>query len=771
MAEVPHSPGIAVSHSLATVETRLLNHETVLPDLSIAGITKLEDVLSPQVMQQIGLPPQMIPVFVAEAKQILQQLQEAGIEPRKLRYALRERIGDGGHQHGERDHISRSEAVRAAFDRASDIAAEHEAQIVMVHHLLAALLEIPNTHTCALLAANDINVDALRDKVASLPMPAIQRFRSGLIDQLGVDLMEKAAANDLSPVIGRRDEMMRVVKILGRDKKNCPVLVGATGVGKTAIVEGLAQRIAVKNIHPDLHNKRIVQLDASALVAGTKYRGEFEERMKQLIAEISADSDLILFIDEIHLLVGAGAGGSSGMDAANILKPALASGKIKLIGATTDAEYRQYIEKDAALERRFEAVRVTEPSQEETVEMLMGTRTRLQEKQGVTILDEAIIAAVGLSVRYITDRFLPDKAYTLLDDACAEARYGSILSYRPDQMDAQQSINTVMADTVRVVLADRLGIPLNQVDEDDRQRVMRMPDELRQRVVGQDAAIDTVAQIVQRHYAGMSKAGRPVGVFLFTGPTGVGKTELAKATAAFLFSDEKRLVRLDMGEYMEKHNVARLIGAPPGYTGYEQGGQLTNALREKPAAVVLIDEIEKAHPDVLNVFLSLFDNGRLTDGQGRTVDAQNVLFIMTSNLGYTNAGATPTPDDVKHAVYNHLRPEFINRIDALIYFQPLQPTHMESLVRIQLDQLARQLDRHFVELKATDEAIRWLATRGYDPQMGARALIRLFDAQVVTPISRMVLTRQLQPGEVAQVSIQNGVVFIESNVKPTRYEA
>ena len=761
--DVPHSPGFSISHSLAAVETAHLNQEKITPDLSICGITKLEDFQSPDILRKIGLSPRMVPSFLAEAQQLLQLFKDTGLKPREIRHVLRERIGDGGYHRNKGEHISRSDEVRAAFDRASDIAAEHSAQIVMVQHLLAALLEIDGTHIRDLLAEQGIDVDELREKAAALPVTASKRHTStDLLDQLGTDLTAQALAGELSPVVGRKSEMLKVIKTLGRNKKNCPVLVGAAGVGKTAIAEGLAQRIAVKNIHQDFHDKRIIQLNASSLVAGTTYRGQFEERIEQLIMELAGASDVILFVDEIHLLVGAGASGGGGMDAANILKPALADGKIKLIGATTDAEYRQYIKKDAALERRFEPVRVAEPTKRETVEMLTGARDHLQETHGVTIMDDAIFAAVELSVRYITDRFLPDKAYTLLDTACADARYGSMLSLRPDNVMPNQPLNAVTEETIKAVLVDMGAMPSQEQD------LSVMAETLKQRIVGQDDAVDAVTQIVQRHYAGMSDPQRPVGVFLFAGPTGVGKTELARATADFLFFDDKRLIRLDMSEYMEKHNVSRLIGAPPGYTGYEQGGQLTNALRDKGQVVVLIDEIEKAHPDVLNIFLGLFDNGRLTDGQGRTVDAQNALFIMTSNLGYSNANTTPTPDEVKNAVYAHLRPEFINRIDALVYFQPLQQQHMERLVEIQFTQLERQLDGHIVSLKVDAEAITWLAEHGYDPQMGARALLRLFRDEVTTRAAQMLLAGELTAGETAHVYIHDDHIDVKRLTNPTQ---
>ncbi|MBZ0277005.1 MAG: AAA family ATPase, partial [Anaerolineae bacterium] len=451
--EVPTSPGLVVSRFAAGLETANLHHETISPDLSFCGITKLEDLQSADILHKIGLTLQVIPAYLGEVRQVLELLQAAGVDPRQIRRTLRERIGDGGYQHAEREPISRSDAVRAAFNRASEIAADQNVPIIMVQHLLAALLEIPDTHTRALLTEMGVDVDKLRDDAAALPVPKpIAPNGGGILDQLGIDLIEKARAGELAPVIGRKDEMMQVIKTLGRSKKNCPVLVGAAGVGKSAIVEGLAQRIADRRLNvrilDDFQGKRIVQISASSLVSGTKYRGDFEERMERLIAEVRADPNLILFVDEIHLLVGAGASGG-GMDAANILKPALASGEIKLIGATTDAEYRQYIEKDAALERRFQRVVVEEPSPQETVDMLAGVRGRLQDKHQVTITDEAIVAAVELAVRYITDQQLPDKAYTLLDDACAWVRYGSVLSAGPLADSGEVVLNEVTPETVR----------------------------------------------------------------------------------------------------------------------------------------------------------------------------------------------------------------------------------------------------------------------------------------------------------------------------------
>lgn len=764
------SVGTMVSHMLATTETAYSNHEFITPDHLFSGLTKLEDMLAPNRLRKIGVPPQLIPFYMAEATQLLKLFQEFKLNPREARHRMRELVGDGGYQRAEPGPIHRSPESRQVFERASEIAQAAEATEAAVQHFLAALLEIKEGHIQQLLTELQIDIEALQAAAIALPLPKVEISGTPYLDEFGKDLVQLAREGELSETIGRKREMMEVIRTLSRDKKNNPVLVGEAGVGKTAIVEGLAYRIATGNIHPDFHNKRIIQLNAADLVAGTKYRGDFEERMQALIAEASQAGEVILFIDEIHLLVGAGSG-SGAMDAANILKPVLARGQIKLIGATTQADYRKYIEKDAALERRFQPIRVEEPSPQETFEILVGIRERLQQHHQVTIRDEAIKAAVQLSVRYIPDRRLPDKAYDLLDEACAWVRYGSQISYHPDDDASVVTFNAVTTDTIREVVAEKTGIPVAQLTEEEAARITQMGAALRQRVVGQDGAIEPVVVAVQRHYAGLHPGKRPIGVFLFVGPTGVGKTELAKATAEFLFNSEEQIIRLDMGGFSEKHTVARLIGAPPGYIGYEEGGQLTEALRRKPFSVVLLDEIEKAHPEVLNVLLSLFGEGRLTDGQGRTVDASNALFIMTSNLGYTPAGPSlpdlpspkfppltppplqPTRQMIEQAVRSHFRPEFLNRIDEIVFFQPLRPEQMVDIVKVQLKRIAELLDRQGVRLEVTDEATQWLAAQGYDSQLGARPLLRFINKELLNEIGGLVLTGQLKATNVAQVSL------------------
>jgi ATP-dependent Clp protease ATP-binding subunit ClpC len=766
------SIGVAVSHRLAVVETAKSQHEFILPDHLVCGITKLQDVVAPEVLRQIGLPPYLYGTYLAEVKQLLGLFEQFDLNPRQVRRALRERIGDGGFQRSEEDRVfHRSPESRSAFDRAEHIAEEKDVEVAAVQHLLAALLEIGETKTRELLSELNVDLDELLDAAAALPVA--MRHTPDASDtpclyEYGVDLTQIAREGKLSEVIGRKNEMLQVIRTLARDEKNNPVLVGDAGVGKTAIVEGIAYRIATSNIPPDFQNRRIIQINAGDLVRGTQFRGEFEERIRCIVTEASLAEDVILFIDEIHLLVGAGSGGGT-MDAANLLKPALARGDIKLIGATTDDDYRRYVEKDTALERRFQPIRVEEPSPDETRRILQGIRERLETHHSVRIQEDAIEAAVQLSVRYLPNRRLPDKAIDLLRDGCAAVQYTNI-SYHPDSVESQTDLSDVVtANTIREVVAEQIGVPVAQLSEDQAKRVLKMEEDLRQRVVGQADAIEAIARAVRRNYAQLaSGAKRPVGVFLFVGPTGVGKTELAKATADFLFGSDERMVRLDMSEYMEKHNVARLIGAPPGYVGFEYGGQLTEALRKTPYSVVLLDEVDKAHSDVLNIFLQAFGEGRLTDGQGRTVDASNAIFIMTSNLGYRlpddKTGADETPpalpdyppsrEAIERAVYAHFRPEFLNRLDDTVFFHPLQPEQMVDVVRIQIKQLQGVLkDRYQIELKVDDLATEWLAEHGYSEQLGARPLIRLIDRELIDKIGGLLLRGQLKATHIVHVSL------------------
>ncbi len=649
------------------------------------------------------------------------------------------------------------------------------------------------------------------------------------LDEFSRDLTQEAKEGKLDPVIGREKEIETTIEILSRRTKNNPVLIGEPGVGKTAIVEGLATKIAKGEVPPALQGKRVVALDVSAILAGTQYRGQFEERMKKIIEEIRANSDsLIIFIDELHMIVGAGATGESGaIDAANMLKPALARGELHLIGATTLDEYRKYIEKDAALERRLQPVLVPEPSVRETIEILKGLREKYEAHHKVKITDDALVAAAELSDRYITNRFLPDKAIDLLDQASARTRLrttiepGKIkrldkeikdLEREKDQAVAAQDFRkaarlkkeieklqakkqklekkykldqasgypVVTAEEVAEIVARMTGIPVARLRESEKKKLLELEERIHQRIVDQDEAVRAVANAIRRARVGLKDRRRPIGSFLFLGPTGVGKTELARTLAEVLFDDEEALIHLDMSEYMEKHAVSRLIGAPPGYVGYEEGGQLTEQVRRKPYSVVLFDEIEKAHPEVFNVLLQVLDAGQLTDGQGRKVDFKNTLIILTSNIGSDiiktqaekEAGAktkqerekifAETRQKIEKILHQYFRPEFINRLDEIILFHPLGKDEILKIVDLQLEVTKRLMRAQGIKIEFSTAAKRYLAEKGYSPTFGARPLKRLIQSEVENRLAEELLKGHFRKGDKVKVELKKGeLVFVK----------
>ncbi len=635
-----------------------------------------------------------------------------------------------------------------------------------------------------------------------------------VLDQFGRNLTQQARDKKLDPVIGRENEILRVMQVLSRRTKNNPVLIGEPGVGKTAIVEGLAQRIVAGDVPDTLKGKQLYTLDLGALVAGSRYRGDFEERLKKVLKEIRTRGDIILFIDELHTLVGAGAA-EGAIDAASILKPMLARGELQTVGATTLDEYRKHLEKDAALERRFQPIKVDEPTVAHTIEILKGLRDRYESHHQVTITDQALVASANLADRYIADRFLPDKAIDLIDEAGSKLRirrmdtppeYRSIeeqiskvrkekeqaldrsafddaerLRSREKQLLEQKTgleaelrsaggdlFDVVDEETIAEVVAMWTGIPVYQLTEEETAKLLRMEEELHRRVIGQEDAIKAVSQAIRRTRAGLKDPKRPSGSFIFLGPSGVGKTELAKTLAEFLFSDESALIRLDMSEYMEKHTVSRLVGSPPGYVGYEEGGQLTEAVRRKPFSVVLFDEIEKAHPDVFNTLLQILEDGRLTDSQGRTVDFKNTVLIMTSNLGtadlrkasvgFARSDSAVTYERMKEkvndALKQHFRPEFLNRIDEVIVFHELSKDEVTAIVDLLIARTREQLRSQGFGLEITQEAKFHLADKGYDPQFGARPLRRAIQRLVEDPLSERILYKEFTVGDTIIVDVE-----------------
>jgi ATP-dependent Clp protease ATP-binding subunit ClpC len=716
--------------------------------------------------------------------------------------------------------------VKRIIDLANEEANRLRDEYISTEHMFLAIISERNTATAKILADHGITRDRVSDAIKDLrggqrvtDPQAESRYRT--LDKYSRDLTRMAQEGKLDPVVGRDNEILRVIQVLSRRTKNNPVLIGEAGVGKTAIVEGLAQKIADGDVPEILADKRVVSLDLAAMLAGSRFRGEFEERLKAAIEEIQrAQGEIILFIDELHQVVGAGAA-QGALDAGNMMKPALARGELQTVGATTLDEYRQYIEKDSALDRRFAPVYVDEPSIEETIEMLYGLRDRYEAHHKVTISDEAIDAAARLAARYITDRRLPDKAIDLLDESAAKLRV-ALYSMPPQLKEMKDAIQRVSADEeasgmardyeraaefkmqrlqmeeeyererfawqqentldevvdaddIAGVVAQWTGIPVNQMLETESEKLLRMEEALHERIIGQSGAVSAIADAIRRARSGLKDPKRPIGSFIFLGSSGVGKTELAKALAEFMFDDEEALLRVDMSEYREQHTVSRLFGAPPGYVGYEEGGQLTEAVRRRPYRVILFDEIEKAHPDVWNALLQILEDGRLTDGQGRMVDFRNTVIIMTSNLGteYARRGgalgfvrpgdeqAVADHQKIEKAMRDTFRPEFLNRIDEIIIFEPLSLPEVEQIVDLQMRGIAERLREAGIEVHLTEPARRWVAEQGYDPQFGARPLRRTLQRFVESPLSVQLLKGDFQIGDLIVIDEASGQLVFE----------
>ena len=765
-------------------------------------------------------------------------LEELGIVTEDIFEAVEEQVGRGNKK---ATSIYMTPRVKNVLELAVQVANRMNHNYVGTEHILLGLLSDGGGVAVGILRAMNIRTDDIVEAIRHILGSSTNGNHSGQegannngdlgeLTDFGTDLNESAKQGKIDPVIGRDTEIQRVIQILSRRTKNNPVLIGEPGVGKTAIAEGLAQRIVNGNVPEILRNKRIISLSISSMLAGAKYRGEFEERLKKAIDEVQQHDDMIIFIDEIHTLVGAGAT-EGAMDAANILKPVLARGEFQVIGATTLDEYKKHIEKDAALERRFQPVQVGEPNEEDALEILRGLRDRYEAFHKAKITDEALKAAVTLSSRYITDRFLPDKAIDVVDEAASKVRM-KVFSAAPDVKALEDRLNTVKKekeaavtsqdfekaaklrdeeqvlvkeiddkksvakeesdqklivteDDIAAVVAQWTGIPVAKIAEEESETLLHLEDELHKRVIGQDDAVTAVAKAVRRARAGLKDPKRPIGSFLFLGPTGVGKTELARALASSLFGDESAMIRLDMSEYMEKHTVSRLVGAPPGYVGYEEGGQLTDAVRRKPYSVILLDEVEKAHADFFNILLQVLDDGRLTDSQGRTVDFRNTVIIMTSNLGakalhknstelgflapkkaesHTNDSKTKDFKEAKKsvldAVKRHFRPEFLNRIDEMIVFHPLTEEDLTKIVTILMSDVTKRLEERDLHLEITPEAMKLLVREGSDFTMGARPLKRAIQRLIEDPVSDLILKGEAIAGKTIKADAKDNDIVV-----------
>jgi len=767
-------------------------------------------------------------------------LANLGVELNKVRSAVEFIIGRG--DRAVMGEIGLTPRAKKVIELAVDEARRLGHHYIGTEHLLLGLVREGEGIAAGVLESLGVSLDKVRAEVTrilsqSMPQGAAQGGRAATrtptVDQLGIDLTAAARASKLDPVIGRDKEIERVVQILSRRTKNNPVLIGEPGVGKTAIVEALAQRIVNGEVPEMLLNKRLVTLDIGSLVAGTKYRGEFEERLKKVIEELKSSQNCILFIDEMHMLVGAGAA-EGAVDAANILKPSLARGELQCVGATTLDDYRKHIEKDSALERRLQPITVDEPSIEDTILILKGVRSGYEEHHGLTITDEALEVAAELASRYVPDRFLPDKAIDLVDEAASRVRikrsyappsvqeaakgldalrrekeeaiqqqqYEQAAELRDKEVRLQEKLEglsdgwqaeqeeadkpIVDGEDICEVVAMWTGIPVTRIASEESQRLLHMEDVLHEKIVGQDEAIHSISKAVRRARAGLKDPRRPIGVFMFLGPTGVGKTYLARVLSEFMFGSEDAMIKLDMSEFMEKHNVSRLIGAPPGYVGYEDAGQLTDTVRRKSYCLVLLDEIEKAHPEVFNMLLQIFDDGHLTDAKGRKVDFRNTILIMTSNVGSdllrkdSSLGFSIQRDEVAAAADQHakmkekvmnamknvFRPEFINRLDATVVFHSLTKEHIREIVENEMKGVETQLSLKGVTLEMTIEALDWIGEKGFDPVFGARPLRRVIQNEIEDRLSEALLEERFAEGDKVKIDVQNDELVLTNVSEP-----
>jgi ATP-dependent Clp protease ATP-binding subunit ClpC len=769
-----------------------------------------EHILLALIEQPGGVIPQILEKLNVSAEALTERLDAT------LRASPKANIFGGG-----AGQIFITPRVKRIIDLANEEANRLKDEYISTEHIFLAILTERNTPAARILESAGLTRDRVYDAIQDLrggqrvtDPQAESRYRT--LEKYSRDLTQLAREGKLDPVIGRDNEILRLIQILSRRTKNNPVLIGEAGVGKTAIAEGLAQKIANNDVPEILAGKKVVALDLGSMIAGSRFRGEFEERLKAVMEEVQrSQGDIILMIDELHTVVGAGAA-QGAMDASNMLKPALARGELQCIGATTLDEFHKYIEKDAALERRFAPIYVEEPTVEDTIKMLGGLRDRYEAHHKVHFSDEALVAAARLADRYVTDRHLPDKAIDLMDEAAAKLRV-ALYSMPPELKTMKSEVDKLRAEEEQAGLerdyeraaqkkAERLrleqeynekrdrwevdhkldevvdvndiaevvhqwtGIPVTQMMETESEKLLQMEERLHERIIGQEEAIHAISDAIRRARSGLKDPSRPIGSFIFIGPSGVGKTELAKALAWFMFDDEEALVRIDMSEYREQHTVSRLFGAPPGYVGYEEGGQLTEAVRRRPYRVVLFDEIEKAHPEVWNALLQILDDGRMTDGQGNVVDFRNTILIMTSNLGteYVRKGGTlgflqktandderEAHDKVEKALKGAFRPEFLNRIDEIIMFSPLSLDEMAQIVNLQMKEVQERLGEYNITVELTDAARKWLAREGYDPAFGARPLRRAIQKYIESPLSVELLAHRFKSGAIVLVDVEN----------------